>query len=137
MARIILRPRGSAVLLLRPAPVVRADRRVVDEPGFGHAHRVRRAHRAGRPPRRVHAAEDPQAGIVTLGGARSLINVPMIKENELIGIIVIYRQEVRLFTDKQVELLHVIAGSRRLALVASLSVAPCLFVLHPTSLHRL
>jgi signal transduction histidine kinase len=38
-----------------------------------------------------------------LGGARSLIAIPMVKERELIGAIVIYRQEVRPFTDKQIE----------------------------------
>ncbi len=39
-----------------------------------------------------------------LSGARSLLNVPMLKENELVGAVVIYRQEVRPFTDKQIEL---------------------------------
>src|SRR5262249_16112827 len=39
-----------------------------------------------------------------LGGARSYMAVPMLKENESIGAIAIYRQEVRPFTDKQVEL---------------------------------
>jgi class 3 adenylate cyclase len=38
-------------------------------------------------------------------GARTLVNVPMLKDNELVGIIVIYRQEVRPFTEKQIELL--------------------------------
>jgi GAF domain-containing protein len=38
------------------------------------------------------------------GGARSLIGVPMRRENELVGAFIIYRTEVRPFTDKQIEL---------------------------------
>jgi GAF domain-containing protein len=41
------------------------------------------------------AAEEPDSGIVTLGGARTLVTVPMLKDNELVGMIAIYRQEVR------------------------------------------
>jgi two-component system NtrC family sensor kinase len=41
---------------------------------------------------------------IKLAGARSLIGVPMVKDDEVIGAIVIYRQEVRPFTDKQIEL---------------------------------
>src|SRR3974390_2937772 len=52
------------------------------------------------------AVTDPQSLITRLGGARTLLNVPMIREKELIGIIGIYRQEVRSFTDKQIALVQ-------------------------------
>ena len=39
-----------------------------------------------------------------IAGIRTLVAVPMLKENEAIGVIIIYRKEVRPFTDKQVEL---------------------------------
>src|SRR5215831_13814744 len=51
--------------------------------------------------------ERPEArALVELGGCRSLITVPMLKENTLIGAIAIYRQEVRPFTEKQIELVQ-------------------------------
>jgi signal transduction histidine kinase len=43
--------------------------------------------------------------LVEGAGARTVLHVPMLKDNEVIGIIAIYRQEVRPFSDKQVELL--------------------------------
>jgi GAF domain-containing protein len=42
--------------------------------------------------------------LVELAGARTLVAVPMLKDDELVGAIVIYRQEVRPFTDKQIGL---------------------------------
>src|SRR5260221_5133502 len=52
-----------------------------------------------------YAAESSLGLSAKFGGARSTVVVPMLKENDLIGAFAIYRQEVRAFTAKQIELL--------------------------------
>jgi GAF domain-containing protein len=62
------------------------------------------------------AAKEPEAPIARYGGARTLLDVPMVKGNEAIGILGIYRREVRPFTDRQIELVTNFAAQAVIAI---------------------
>jgi GAF domain-containing protein/DNA-binding response OmpR family regulator len=92
---------------IRPGPRI-ALRRLQDTKQVVHI-----ADLAAEP---AYAERDPvRVATVDLAGARTFLGVPMLRDNELVGAIVIYRQEVRAFSDKEIEL---VANFTRQAVIA-------------------
>ncbi len=65
----------------------------------------------------TYAEGDPlRIATVDILQARTLLAVPMLKDTELVGAIVIYRQEVRPFSDRQIELVASFASQAVIAI---------------------
>jgi two-component system, NtrC family, sensor kinase len=81
--------------------------RATKKPAHVHDARKSDAYRMGNP--------NTVAG-VELGGARTVLYIPMIKDDDIVGVINLYRQEVRPFTDEQIALLENFASQAVIAI---------------------
>ena len=88
------------------------------ESGYGRVARTRQVVHIDDARTRPPYLEGDEANVkfVDLTGARTVLAVPMLKGNELIGLIAIHRREVRPFTERQIELVKTFAAQAVIAI---------------------
>jgi hypothetical protein len=106
-------PRGWAALRRRE-PIVRPPK---DDPLSRLAATKQLQHVADMRTEKSYIERDgPIVALVETAGARTIVLVPMLKDDELIGAIATYRREVQPFTDEQVNLLQNFAAQAVIAI---------------------